>query len=198
MGQIIFIILYTVFLSVTSWAGSYKLDESHTQVGFKIKHLMISTVSGRFNKFSGTFNFDEKKGQVTDLQVSIEASSVDTNESDRDKHLRSKDFFEVEKFPKITFVSKKTIVKSGKPQKLEGLLTIRDVQKPVVLDLDYKGTAVDPWGTERIVFEASTQINRKDFGLTWNQKLDKGGVMIADEVKIHIEGEALVQQLKPK
>ena len=186
----------SLVISSNVWAGRYKIDESHTQVGFKIKHLVISTVSGRFNKFSGDFDFDPKKGEVTGLSVEIETSSIDTNELDRDKHLRSADFFDVEKFPKITFVSKKTITKENKPTKIEGDLTIHGVQKPVTLVVDYKGSTIDPWGNERIAFEASTQVNRKDFGLKWNKNLDKGGVMIADEVKILIEGEALKQTLK--
>lgn len=176
------------------WAGTYKLDESHTQVGFKIKHLVISTVSGRFNKFAGNFEFDLKKGEIKGLNVDIEASSIDTNEPDRDKHLKSPDFFDVEKFPKLTFVAKKTVTKENKPSKIEGELTIHGIKKAVTLDVDYKGSTIDPWGNERIAFEATTQVNRKDYGLKWNKNLDKGGVMIADDVKILIEGEALLQK----
>lgn len=176
------------------WAAPYKLDESHTQVGFKIKHLVISTVSGRFNKFTGSFDFDPTKGEIKDLKVEIEASSIDTNEPDRDKHLKSVDFFDVEKYPKLTFVSTKTVTKKGLPTQLEGTLTIHGIKKNVTLELDYKGATTDPWGNERIAFEASTKVNRKDFELKWNKSLDKGGVMIADEVKILIEGEALLQK----
>lgn len=176
------------------WAASYKLDESHTQVGFKIKHLVISTVSGKFNKFSGTFEFDPKKGEIKDLNVEIDAASIDTNEPDRDKHLKSADFFDVEKFTKLTFSSTVSIQKKNKPFQLEGTLTVHGIKRNVTLDLDYKGETTDPWGNERIAFEASTKINRKDFGLNWNKSLDKGGVMIADEVKVIIEGEALLQK----
>lgn len=193
-------ILMVIGLTMTStnvWAGSYKLDESHTQVGFKIKHLVISTVSGRFNKFAGNFEFDPKKGEIQGLNVEIEASSIDTNEPDRDKHLKSPDFFDVEKFPKLTFVSKKTVTKENKPTKIEGDLTIHGIKKPVTLEVDYKGSTTDPWGNERIAFEASTQVNRKDYGLKWNKNLDKGGVMIADDVKIQIEGEAILQKTEP-
>lgn len=180
--------------SASAWAGNYKLDESHTQVGFKVKHLVISTVSGRFNKFAGNFEFEPKKGEIKGLNVEIEASSIDTNEPDRDKHLKSPDFFDVEKFTKLTFVSKKTVTKENKPTKIEGELTIHGIKKSVTLEVDYKGSTIDPWGNERIAFEASTQVNRKDYGLKWNKNLDKGGVMIADDVKIIIEGEALLQK----
>ena len=189
-------VLLIALASTSAWAGEYKLDESHTQVGFKIKHLVISTVSGRFNKFSGGFKFDPQTGKLDDLKVSIEAASIDTNEPERDKHLKSADFFDVEKFPKLTFDSKKILTKAGKPTQIEGDLTIHGVKKAVTLDVDYKGSATDPWGNESVAFEASTSVNRKDFGLKWNKSLDKGGVMIADDVKIVIEGEATLQ--KPK
>lgn len=190
----IIMVIAVAMASTNVWAGTYKLDESHTQVGFKIKHLVISTVSGRFNKFVGNFEFDPKKGEIKSLNVEIEASSIDTNEADRDKHLKSPDFFDVEKFPKLTFVSKKTVTKENKPTKIEGELTIHGIKKSVTLEVDYKGSTTDPWGNERIAFEASTQVNRKDYGLKWNKNLDKGGVMIADDVKILIEGEALLQK----
>lgn len=185
-------------VSSASWAANYKLDESHTQVGFKIKHLVISTVSGRFNKFNGAFEFDSKSGEIKNLNVDIEASSIDTNEPDRDKHLKSADFFDIEKHPKLIFVSKKTITESGKPTKLEGELTIHGIKKNVTLELDYKGSTTDPWGNDRIAFDASTKVNRKDFGLKWNKNLDKGGLMIDDEVKIQIEGEAILQKEEAK
>lgn len=185
-------------LSPETWSANYKLDTSHTQVGFKIKHLVISTVSGRFNKFTGGFDFDPKSGDIKNLNVEIEAASIDTNEPDRDKHLKGADFFDIEKFPKLLFTSKKTITESGKPSKLEGELTIHGVKKIVTLDLEYKGSTTDPWGNERIAFEASSKVNRKDFGLKWNKNLDKGGIMIDDEVKIQIEGEAILQKEEVK
>lgn len=185
-------------LSFATWAGTYKLDEAHTTVGFKVKHLVISTVSGRFNKFTGSFDFDPAKGEISKLNVDVLSSSVDTNEPDRDKHLRSADFFDVTKFPNLTFVSTKTVVKDKKPVGLEGDLTIHGVTKHVTLDLDYAGTTTDPWGNERLAFEATTKVDRKDFGLNWNKKLDKGGVMVSDEVKIEISGEAILQKAETK
>ncbi len=197
MGRAVLFSLFVSMLGTNVWAGNYKLDESHTQVGFKIKHLVISTVSGRFNKFTGSFEYDPQKGEIKDLKVDVEAASIDTNEPDRDKHLKSPDFFDVTKFQKITFVSKKTVTSGGKPTKLEGELTIHGVKKPVTLDIDYKGSTTDPWGNEKAVFSATAQVNRKDFGLNWNKSLDHGGVMIDDTVNIQIEGEASLQK-EPK
>lgn len=184
---------FFMFFNSTSFAGVYKLDESHTQVGFKIKHLVISTVSGRFNKFSGSLDYDAKTGMIKDVNVSVKTESIDTNEPDRDKHLKSGDFFDVVKFPTIEFVSKKTIVKNKKPTALIGDLTIRGVKKEVKLAIESFGTTKDAWGTERIAFEGETKVDRKNFDLKWNKNLDQGGLMISDEVKIIIEGEGVLQ-----
>lgn len=185
-------------LANMSYAGTYKIDESHTQVGFKIKHLVISTVSGRFNKFSGEFKFDSKTGKLEGLKTSIDASSIDTNEPDRDKHLKSKDFFDVQKFKTLEFVAKDVSYESSKPSEIKGDLTIHGITKPIVLKVEFKGEATDPWGNQRAAFEARTKVNRKDFGLNWNKSLDKGGVMIADDVDIQIEGEAILQKENTK
>lgn len=190
-------LLYAILIGTlanVSYAGTYKIDESHTQMGFKIKHLVISTVSGRFNKFSGEFKFDSKTGKVEGLKTSIDASSIDTNEPDRDKHLKSKDFFDVQKFKTLEFVAKDISYEANKPTEVKGDLTIHGVTKPVVLKVEFKGEATDPWGNQRAAFEARTKVNRKDFGLNWNKSLDKGGVMIADDVDIQIEGEAILQK----
>jgi len=185
---------FFMLTSSLAFAGEYKLDESHTQVGFKIKHLVISTVSGRFNKFKGGFKFDSGSGKLENLKISIDADSIDTNEPDRDKHLRGKDFFDVEKFKTLEFVAKDVTYKNNKPMAIKGNLTIHGVTKPVNLKVDFKGEATDPWGNQRVAFEANSRVNRKDFGLKWNKALDKGGVMIADEVDIIIEGEAILQK----
>ncbi len=177
-----------------SMAGEYKIDESHTQVGFKIKHLVISTVSGRFNKFNGGFKFDSASGKLENLKVNIEAKSIDTNEPERDKHLKSKDFFDVEKFKTVDFIATNVIYQDKKPSEVKGTLTIHGISKPVTLKVEFKGEATDPWGNQALAFEASSKVDRKDFGLNWNKSLDKGGVMIADEVTILIEGEALLQK----
>ena len=182
-----------VFISFTSLADVYKLDGSHTQIGFKVKHLVISTVSGRFNKFNGTLDFDPKAGMLKDVKVVINSESIDTNEPDRDKHLKSEDFFDVSKFSTIEFVSKKTILKNKLPIALIGDLTIRGIKKEVKLNIGSFGQTKDPWGNQRIAFEGETKVDRKMFDLKWNKNLDQGGVMISDEVKIIIEGEAILQ-----
>ncbi|MGE0525582.1 MAG: YceI family protein [Bdellovibrionales bacterium] len=192
--SVIFAFLVSVPFLGVSHAGTYKIDESHTQVGFKIKHLVISTVSGRFNKFAGEFKYDASTGKLEGLKTTIEANSIDTNEPDRDKHLRSKDFFDVDKFKTLEFVAKDVSYKEKKPAEIKGDLTIHGITKSVTLKVDFKGEAVDPWGNQRAAFEASTRVNRKDFGLKWNKNLDKGGVMIADDVDILIEGEAILQK----
>lgn len=179
-------------------AATYKLDESHTTIGFKIKHLVISNVPGRFNKFNGDFKFDSKNKTIEDLNVTIDASSIDTNEPDRDKHLKSKDFFEVEKFKTLEFKSKSTVFKDKQPIEIKGDLTIHGVTKPVVLKADFKGEVTDPWGNQRIAFEAGTKLNRKDFGLLWNKTLDKGGVMVSEELEVVIAGEAIMQKDEAK
>ncbi len=189
-------LLATIITSTQVWAGTYKLDEAHTQVGFKIKHLVIATVSGRFNKFSGSFNFDDKAGKLSDVKVTIDTASIDTNEPDRDKHLKGPDFFNVTKFPKMEFASKSVTYKDNKPTEVKGDLTINGVKKPVTLAVDYAGMTKDPWGNQRVAFEANTKINRKDFGLKWNKNLDAGGVMISDDVNIIIEAEAILQKEK--
>lgn len=191
-------ILMTSYLSLfgasMGFAAEYKLDESHTQIGFKIKHLMISTVTGRFNKFSGSFDYDASKKQIEKIKVTIDAASIDTNEADRDKHLKSKDFFEVEKFANIEFNGKDTKFTDPHTIEVKGDLKIHGVTKAVVLKVDLNGEATDPWGNTKIGFEAKTKVNRKDFGLKWNKNLDKGGLMIADEVDIIIEGQANLQK----
>jgi polyisoprenoid-binding protein YceI len=141
-----------VFLSFTSFADVYKLDESHTQIGFKVKHLVISTVSGRFNKFNGTLDFDPKTGMLKDVKIVINTESIDTNEPDRDKHLKSEDFFDVSKFSTIEFVSKKTILKNKSPVALIGDLSIRGIKKEVRLKIESFGQTKDPWGILRIAF----------------------------------------------
>lgn len=183
-----------LFLASTgAWGASaqYTIDTAHTEVGFGISHLTISTVKGRFNKFEGKFMFDETKNDLTDVDVKIDVTSIDTNEKKRDEHLVSPDFFDIKKYPTITFKSKKIEKANGKPAKLIGTLTLRGKKKDVPLDLVYKGTIVDPMGTHRVGFAATGKINRKDFGMTFNKTLDKGGLMIGEEVTLHIEGEAI-------
>jgi len=188
MKQVLSLLL---LVSTSALAAPYAIDPSHTEMGFSIRHLMISNVKGRFRKFTGTFDFDPVKNQLSNINVEIDAASIDTNEPDRDKHLRTNDFFGVEKYPKITFKSEKIdYTADGKPVKAQGPLTIRDITKPVVVDLEYRGSITDGWGNNKIAFLATTKIDRKDYGIKWNKALDKGGVTVGDEVIITIEGEA--------
>lgn len=187
-------------------ATNYNIDASHSTVGFKVAHLMIASVHGRFDKFEGAFSFDEKTGALDGLTAKIDLDSINTNETKRDNHLRSEDFFGVrtkdnklvEDKRWMTFTSKKTTVKGKKPTSLVGDLTLNGVTKPVTLKVTNRGAVKDPWGNQRIVFEATGKINRKDYGITWNKALEAGGVVVGDEVAITIEGEAVAAQTTVK
>ncbi|EQA34888.1 YceI-like domain protein [Leptospira inadai serovar Lyme str. 10] len=185
------VVLLAAFAFTSAQAGNFKLDNAHTSVGFKVKHLAISNVPGTFKEYNGKFTFDEKTNSLTGLEVTIQVASVSTNDADRDKHLKAKDFFDAGEFSTITFKATKAAVKKGSVSKVAGELTIKGVTKPVVLDVKYGGSAKDPWGNTHLAFEAETKINRKDFGLTWNKTLETGGVLVGEEVAIRIEGEAI-------
>ena len=168
----------------TKWA----IDPLHSEVGFKIKHMMISTVRGNFNEFTATVDSDRDDFVDADIEVEINVASINTNNQDRDNHLKSDDFFNAESYPVITFKSK-----SYEGGKLIGDLTIRDVTKEVVLDVDYNGTVVDPYGQTKAGFEISGEINRKDFGLKWSALTEAGAVVVSEQVKLAI-GVQLVKQ----
>jgi polyisoprenoid-binding protein YceI len=177
--------------SAPAFSSTYKLDESHTNIGFKIKNLGIATVKGKFNKFEGSGTFDPKTKQINKLAVKIQATSIDTNEADRDKHLRSNEFFDVKKFPLLTFESTKVEYKAKIAKKIHGKLTIHGVTKAIVLDVEWGGVATDPWGNEKLAFEAEAIIDRTDFGLTWNKGLKKAaGLFVANEVKLDLQIQA--------
>lgn len=184
------------FFASSAHAEKFNIDPSHTNVQFQVTHLMVAKVKGRFDKFEGGFDFNEKTMKLDNVMVTIQADSVNTNQADRDKDLRSSNFFDVTKYPKLEFKSTKTIYEKDKPEKLEGNLTIHGVTKKVTLEVDYNGAITDPWGNRRVAFEAETKINRKDFGLVWNKALETGGVMVGDDVKISIEGEAILAAAK--
>ncbi len=172
---------------------NWQIDASHSAAEFAVKHLMISTVKGHFADVTGTVAVDDANPQHPSVDVSIGVASIDTREEKRDAHLRSPDFFDVERFPKITFKSKRAEGPLNGEFKLVGDLTIRDVTREVTLNVESSGTVVDPWGGQRAGFAATTKINRKDFGLTWNVALEAGGVVVGDEVKISIEVELVKQ-----
>lgn len=198
-NAITFSILAAAALSVSGASPSfaepveYQIDPAHTQVLFKVRHLGISNVTGRFDVFEGSYTFDPDNAASSSVEATISAASVDTNEADRDKHLRSDDFLNVEKHPNITFKSKSVTKDPGDSDDytIVGDLTINGVTKEVELDAEYGGHTTDPWGNGRTAFEAETKINRKDFGLTWNKALDAGGFVVGDEVKITLEVEGI-------
>ncbi len=168
----------------------WKIDPSHSGAHFSVRHLVVAKVRGRFSKFEGTIQLDEGAFEKSKVSVTIDAASIDTHEPKRDDHLRSPDFFDVAKFPTLTFVSS-NIVKAGERYNVHGALTIHGVTREVVLDTELLGTGKDPWGGKRAGFAAKTQINRKDFGLTWNQALETGGVVVGEKVEIELEVEAV-------
>jgi polyisoprenoid-binding protein YceI len=172
--------------SKTTW----KLDPSHTLVEFSAKHLMITTVKGRITDVEGVIHADDKDIKQSSVEATLKAASLDTRTEQRDNHLRSADFLEVEKYPEIKFRS--TRIEGDKQEfKLTGDLTIRGVTKPVTLDVTFEGQTKDPWGGERIGFSASGKIDRRDFGLTWNVMLEAGGMTVSNDIKINIEVEAV-------
>lgn len=165
-------------MATTNWI----IDASHSEIQFKVKHLVITTVTGSFNEFSGTV---ESGDTFENAKIAFEANtaSISTNSDQRDGHLKSGDFFDVEKFPKLSFKATK-FSKKGDDFELVGDLTIKDVTNSVTLAVEYGGTATDPWGNIKAGFEVTGKINRKDFGLTWNAPTEAGGVLVSDEVKL--------------
>lgn len=170
---------------------AWQIDTAHSAVHFTVRHMMISNVRGEFQKLEGTINFDEEHPENTTVDIRIDASSINTREAQRDAHLRSADFLDVENYPYITFKSTRVERTGDLTAKLYGDLTIRGVTKPVILDVEHTGIVTNPWGNLSAGFEASTKINRKEWGLTWNQALEAGGVLVGDEIKINIEVELI-------
>ncbi|NCS94787.1 MAG: polyisoprenoid-binding protein [Leptospira sp.] len=178
---------------------TYKIDKAHTNLGFEIDHLMISTVTGRFKDFEGEIVISDDKKKLLSIQGYALAKSIDTDNSKRDDHLRSKDFFDAQKFTKLEFSIKELDISSGSSSNVKGKLTIRGITKDVKVKVKFKGTVMDPWGAQKLAVDAETTINRKDFGLTWNEALETGGVMVGEDVKILIKAEAdLVESNKSK
>ncbi|HEV7506225.1 MAG TPA: YceI family protein [Thermoanaerobaculia bacterium] len=172
-------------------AETYSVDPGHSEVGFTVRHL-VSNVRGRFNDFSGKVNMDSKNLPASSVEFHIKTTSIDTAVPDRDKHLRTADFFDVEKYPEISFKSD-SIKATGKDKyDVTGTLTMHGVSKKVTLPVSFLGQAKDPWGGTRAGFETSTTLNRKDYGIVWNKAVDNGGVLLGDDVKVDINIEAKV------
>ncbi len=169
----------------------WQFDNVHSSINFSVRHMMISRVRGRFEKWTGTLLFDEENPTQSQVEVTIDAASINTQEQQRDDHLRSPDFLDVQNYPNITFKSTAFEPAGENRFRVVGDLTIHGVTKPVTLDVEFHGRGKDPWGGERIGFSAKTKINRKDFGLEWNQILETGGVLVGEEVEIEIEVEAV-------
>ena len=173
-------------------AANWQVDRSHTTVGFSVSHIFTS-VHGRFDRFDGTVVFDPEKPESAIVRATVEAASINTNHTKRDKHLRSDDFFDVEKYPTLSFESTGGITDMQDNRgKLAGNLTIHGVTKPVVFDVTFRGQGKDPWGNVRAGFAASLNINRKDYGLNWNQVLETGGLLVGEEVEIRIDVEGIL------
>ncbi|WP_219466931.1 YceI family protein [Nonomuraea rhizosphaerae] len=170
-------------------AGTYNLDKAHTRIGFVVKHMMVAKVRGGFGEFDGSVTIADNPLESS-AALTIKTESITTGAPDRDGHLRSDDFLSVEKFPEITFQSTRVISHSGDEFTVAGNLTIRDITKEVELTVEYGGAGNNPWGQAVWGFSITTEFDREEFGLTWNQTLETGGVLVGKKVKVEIEGEA--------
>ena len=174
----------------------WNIDPAHSAVEFAVKHMMFTTVRGRFKRFRGTIRVDEQSPDRSSVEVEIDAASIDTGVADRDAHLRSADFLDVEKHPKVTFRSKRVegaMEKDGDRFRVTGDLTIRAATMEVTLDCTYEGRGQDPWGKERVGLRATAEIDRREWGLKWNQALERGGILVANNVRIELEVQAVKQ-----
>ena len=167
--------------------NNWNIDAAHSGINFSIRHMVVSKVRGRFAKFSGGLTIDDGDLARSVVEATIDASSIDTGTPQRDTHLRSPDFFDVERFPEIRFRSTRIEKLGGDRYRVTGNLTIRDVTREIALDVEHGGRAKDPWGNERVGFIATAALDRKDFGLHWNQVLEAGGVLVGDHVDIELE-----------
>ncbi|HEY0971941.1 MAG TPA: YceI family protein [Gemmatimonadales bacterium] len=182
--------------ATTPQTTTWTIDASHSAAEFSAKHMMITTVKGRIADISGTVTIDEARPERSSAEVELATASIDTRAEQRDQHLRSADFLDVENFPTITFRSTRidgASAKEGESFRVVGDLTIRGVTREVVLDATYEGRGMDPWGGERVSFSAATKIDRRDFGLTWNAALEAGGVLVSNDIRISLEVQAVRQ-----
>lgn len=172
---------------------AWQIDPTHSEVQFAVRHLMISTVRGQFEKFSGTVDLNEANPTLSSVDVQIEAASINTRNDQRDGHLRSPDFLNADQYPTITFKSKRVEQIDATHGRIIGDLTIRDITHEVPLEVEYSGQAKTPWGTTSAGFSAHTKFNRNDWDLNWNQALEAGGVLVGEEIKVSIEVEVVKQ-----
>lgn len=173
--------------------ATYKIDAAHSDISFKVKHLMIATATGLFKTFDATVEIDEENFEHAQVSFEADVDSVDTKNEQRDAHLKSDDFFNAEQYPKLTFKSTKIEKASDSEFTMTGDLTIRDITKPVVLNVEFNGKVIDPWGMERMGFEANGKINRKEYGLKWSSVTEAGSLVVADDVKLVLNVEMVKQ-----
>jgi polyisoprenoid-binding protein YceI len=190
------LILALGYPSVAPAGDPYVVDPVHSSVAFKIRHL-VGTVTGHFRDFQGTIDLDREEPARSSVAFEIRAASIDTGNPKRDEHLRSPDFFDVDKHPTITFRSKRIARTSGNRYAVTGDFTLHGVTKELTLPVEFLGTARDPWGNERAGFSASTTLDRKAYGIVWNQTLDTGGLLLGDEVEVTIAIEAILKKPSP-
>ena len=174
-----------------SLTGSYTVDTSHSQIGFGARHAMVTKVRGTFKDFAGTGYLDVENPANSKLEVTIQAASIDTRNADRDAHLKSNDFFSMEEFPVISFISTSFEKAEGNTYRVTGDLIIKGVSKSITIDLDVTGDAIDPWGNQRVGFEGATTINRTDWGVNFNAALEAGGVLVSEKISLEFEISAI-------
>ncbi|WP_327679846.1 YceI family protein [Streptomyces sp. NBC_00467] len=177
--------------ALAALSGSYTIDPAHSSIGFTVRHAMVTNVRGSFGEFSGSLELNGTDPHHSTAEIDVTITSIDTGIADRDGHLRSGDFFEAEKFPLMTFRSTQAENLGGDTYRLTGDLTIKDVTRPLAIDLEFNGSATDVYGAERVGFEGSAEILRSDWGLTWNAALETGGVMVSDKVKLNFDISAI-------
>ena len=167
--------------------GEYTIDPVHSRVGFVARHAVVTKVRGLFSEFGGTFNLDGEDPAGSTAELTIQVASIDTGSADRDAHLRTNDFFSIQEYPEITFAATSITPESDTEYKVTGDLTMRGVSKPVTFDVEFLGAAIDPYGNQRVGFEGSTTVNRKDWGISWNAALETGGVLVSEKVTLEFE-----------
>ena len=167
--------------------GTYAIDPTHTRIGFVARHAMVTKVRGSFNQFEGTGTYDAEEPTRSSLSLTIDAKSIDTRNADRDAHLRGNDFFDMDTYPQIRFVSTKVEQLDAGTYRVTGDLTIKDVTKPVSIDFEVSGPVQDPWGNTRIGLEGKSEINRKDWGVNFNVALEAGGLLVSDKITLEFE-----------
>ncbi|WP_329597266.1 YceI family protein [Streptomyces pseudovenezuelae] len=176
---------------LTAVTGDYTIDTAHSTIGFTVRHAMVTNVKGKFDDFSGSLHLDGSDPSASTASIDVKMDSIDTGSEDRDGHLKSADFFKIEEFPTMTFRSTKAEALGDEDYRITGDLTILGTTKPLTIDLEFNGSAKDPFGNERVGFEGKAEIKRSEWGLTWNAALETGGVLISDKIKLNFDISAI-------